>query len=479
MGHLNGSKRMDKNLLVYFLESWKDKEGNVNSTSDILAWIERLNRETIVDIREISIDESSFWFYDDYNGEILNRKRSFFSVKGLRYFDNDCFLGEQPIIIQPEIGYLGIIVKIIDGRLNFLMQAKIEPGNVNCVQISPTIQATKSNFTRTHGGKLPKYFSYFENAGEYRVIYDQIQSEQSARFLKKRNRNMIMLVDEEIEVLPNFKWMTLGQIKKLMEIDNLVNMDTRTVLSGIPFLNMCLTGAEKKEVRKIIGNDAFYLSLLESNPIDGVVDIFQAINNYKMFHDVTIAEVPLNQLVDWRVDKYGVFCKKDANFEVRYYAIEIEGREVQKWEQPLFKAVGSATFGLVYCIERGKMQFLVSIKPEIGAFDKIEIAPTIQVEAVGDVSENNSVEELFFERVRKKQGIHLDVMLSEEGGRFFHEQNRNLIVEIEKDAFGELPEYYFWVDFSTLNYLVQVNNCLNIQLRNLLSLLDFVEEEKL
>ena len=31
---------------------------------------------------------------------------------------------------------------------------------------------------------------------------------------------------------------------------------------------------------------------------------------------------------------------------------------------------------------------------------------------------------------------------------------------------------YFWVDYKTLNTLVQVNNCLNIQLRNLLSLLE-------
>ena len=464
---------MNKNLLIHFFKSWKDKEGNVNKTADILEWIERLNRETVVDIREINIDESTFWFYDDYNGEVLNRKRSFFSVKGLRYFDNDEFLGEQPIIVQPEIGYLGIIGKMIDGKLNFLMQAKIEPGNVNCVQISPTIQATKSNFTRSHGGNLPSYFSYFENARDYQVIYDQVQSEQSARFLKKRNRNMIMLVEEDIEVLPNFKWMTLGQIKALMEIDNLVNMDTRTVLSGIPFLNTELSDADKQELRQVIENDEIYLSLFETNPIESVVDIYQSMNDYKMFHDITVAEVPLNQLVDWKVDKRGVYCKKEADFEVRYYQIEIEGREVRKWDQPLFKAVGSATFGLIYRVENGRMKFLVSIKPEIGSFDKIEIAPTIQVESTESRNARNEVEKLFYDHLSMKEGIKLDVILSEEGGRFYHEQNRNVIMEVPNDAIEKLPEGYFWADYSALNYLVQVNNCLNIQLRNLLSLLDF------
>ena len=62
-------------------------------------------------------------------------------------------------------------------------------------------------------------------------------------------------------------------------------------------------------------------------------------------------------------------------------------------------------------------------------------------------------------------------MLSEEGGRFYHEQNRNVIVEIDEDDLTEVPEDYTWVDFSALNFSVQINNCLNIQLRNLMSLL--------
>ena len=47
-----------------------------------------------------------------------------------------------------------------------------------------------------------------------------------------------------------------------------------------------------------------------------------------------------------------------------------------------------------------------------------------------------------------------------------------VVVPIEKEETGVLPEGYFWVDYATLNRMVQINNCLNIQLRNLLSLLD-------
>lgn len=114
---------------------------------------------------------------------------------------DDEIVAEQPIIIQDEIGFLGIIAKEIKGILHFLMQAKIEPGNVNGVQVSPTIQATRSNFTCVHGGQMPLYFDWFKEAQKYGVVlYDQIQSEQGSRFAGKRNRNIILLTSQDVPV---------------------------------------------------------------------------------------------------------------------------------------------------------------------------------------------------------------------------------------------------------------------------------------
>ena len=412
------------------------------------------------------------WFYDDYNGEILNRKRSFFSINGMRYFVNGDFKGEQPIIIQPEIGYLGIICKEINGVLNFLMQAKIEPGNVNCVQISPTIQATKSNFTRAHGGKLPAYFDYFENSSKYNVLYDQIQSEQAGRFYKKRNRNMIMVIEEDIEVLPNFAWMTLGQIKCLMKIDNLVNMDTRTVLSGLPYVTRNYTAENISEYEKFFNDKTLYASIFKTMPADTIPILFHKINDYKMFQDVVVTKVPLNQLVDWKIDDYGIVCKKNADFMVRYYDIEISGREVRNWMQPLFKAIGMATFGLITKRENGIRKFLVKIKPEIGSFDRVEIGPSVQWEPTHYIYDDNEVDTIFRKAIETSKGVLNNVILSEEGGRFYHEQNHNYIIEIKPEELIDLPNEYIWTDYSALNYLIQFNNCLNIQLRNLIALLD-------
>jgi oxidase EvaA len=457
-----------------FLESWANTDGNVNTTEDILDWIRRLNEETYVRITETEIQDGSFWFFDSSSGEILNQKRSFFSIKGMRWSIDNKFMGEQPVIVQPEIGYLGIICKVIDGVLNFLMQAKIEPGNVNSVQLSPTIQATKSNFTRVHGGASPAYFEYFKNSTRHHVIYDQIQSEQAARFYKKRNRNMIMLLDEDIEVLKNFKWMTLGQIKELMRVDNLVNMDTRTVLSGIPLISIqceCREDVVGESSKSLFQDEQLFDSLYRESPLTELPGIYQKINNFKMFHDVETSLIPLNQLSDWRVNDHGVTCNEQADFEVRYYNINISGREVQEWTQPLFKAMGMATFGLITRQSSKGRQFLVKLRPEIGTFDKVELGPTIQQEYSHNAI-TDEVESIFRKHIAEDRGLLKSVVLSEEGGRFYHEQNHNYIVEIDSDELKDIPEEYLWVSLGVLNYLVQINNCLNIQLRNLISLID-------
>jgi len=458
-----------KRMLPYIVESWTNTEGNINTLSTILQWIDDINEITKMNVNECNINDSGFWFYDNYNGEVRNIKHSFFSIKGMRFFLNNSFMSEQPIIIQPEIGYLGIICKIIDGTLNFLMQAKIEPGNINGVQISPTIQATKSNFTRMHGGRLPTYFSYFENANKYHIIYDQIQSEQASRFYKKRNRNMIICIDEDIEVHPNFMWMTLGQIKKIMETDNLINMDTRTVISGIPLIKEKISDEEILEVEHLFSDYALFNSIFNSDQSKSLYEIYYSINNYKMFQDIHVTDVPLNQLVDWTVNDYGITCSKNANFLVRYYNIEISGREVYKWIQPMFKATASATIGLITKRKNNSLDFLVRAKREVGNFDHLELGPSIQWEPTHITANDDEVESYFRKQLHNKNYIKTDVILSEEGGRFYHEVNRNLIMEIPENVLENIPKDYFWVSYGTLNYLIQINNCLNIQLRNLLA----------
>lgn len=454
-------------ILIDLILSWANTKDAVHETKDLFAWLETLNSSTNVSIEKTSLSKSNFWFYENELGIIRNKDNSFFSIRGIKQGDN-----EQPIIVQDEIGYLGIICKEINGLLHFLMQAKIEPGNLNKVQISPTIQATKSNFMQRHGGKKPAYIDYFINSSRYMVIVDQIQSEQSSRFYKKRNRNIIIKIDEEIEVLDTHRWMTLGQIKKLMRHDNIINMDTRTVISCIPFSFYQLDELQRSRVEAYFNNKELFNSIFPCKNESSIVQIYSYINNYKMFNYLPTSFIPLRQLKGWTMDDNGIYYNSNNGFEVIYCDIQIEGREVVQWMQPLIKARNIATFGLFICIKNEAMNFLVKATAEIGCFDTIELGPTMQTKDMQSSSVEDSIGNLFMQKYKNREGILNEVFLSEEGGRFYHEQNLNIIIKLNDDELLELPDGYFWLDYKSLNQLVQVNNCLNIQLRNLLSLLE-------
>lgn len=466
-------------LVDAFWRSWVAEEG-VHGFDELLGWILERNEATPVDIRRIALDECRPWHYDEGSGRITNESGSFFQISGLRKYERDVRTGErrlvaeQPVLLQDEIGYLGIICREFDGVMHLLMQAKIEPGNVNKVQISPTIQATRSNFLQLHGGRRPAYLDYFLEASSHAVVVDQIQSEQSARFLGKRNRNVVLLVEDDVEVLPTHRWMTLGQVKRLMRHDNLVNMDTRTVLSCLPW---SFWGRPDEALVDAMGDG--FRPIAES--VLAPFDMAQfnaactAMNDYKMSDASEIELVPLGGLSGWEMRPDEVRCKDPYPFRVIFCDIAIEGREVRRWSQPLFEARGRALFGLLSCEFDGVERFLVGLHPEIGCFDRVELGPTVQREA-GIAGEPDVVGRAFLDLLDAGEGIDTDVVLSEEGGRFFCEENRNVVLRLDACPAmlvpDVLPKGYLWLDYATLNLLVRSNNVLNIQLRNLLSLLD-------
>lgn len=458
--------------IVQIFESWNITESPLYSMDDLLNWIQNRNKEIYVNIRQMPLSSMESWSYDENEGCIKHKSDGFFKIVGIAEYEKDKLIAEQPIILQPEIGYLGILGKVIDGILYFLMQAKIEPGNVNKVQISPTLQATKSNYMRVHGGDAPRYLEYFVNKQEHEIIVDQIQSEQSARFYGKRNRNMIIIVDSNVSVPidENYRWMTLGQIKALMNYDNIVNMDTRTVISCIPFSLKDYKYKELTHIRSLFKDREFFDSMFMGNYENRINAVYHYINDLKMNGDSKTKFVKLSELNKWNF-KDNSFTDNKSDFDVIFCDIEINGREVSKWNQPLLRAKRKLIFGLFVTKTSGRTEFLVHCMSEIGCFDKVELGPTIQGHL--DTLENKDVvQKLFYDKYKSKAGIIFSKLFSEEGGRFYHEQNRNIMIEISKNEISSLPDGYFWLDYMTLNLLIQFNNCLNIQLRNLLSILN-------
>ena len=142
-----------KNLL--FLKSSFARKGVIENTEDVLEWLKEQNAKVNVNIKRTAFSQLDQWGKYEACSCIKHSSGKFFSIDGIEVNTNwgNITSWHQPIINQPEVGYLGIIVKEFDGVLHFLMQAKIEPGNINYVQLSPTLQATRSNYLQVHKGK--------------------------------------------------------------------------------------------------------------------------------------------------------------------------------------------------------------------------------------------------------------------------------------------------------------------------------------
>ena len=222
-----------------FFFSSLSRDNPFQSLAEFRLGMEELKKTGIFNVEQIPLHQLDQWHFTVGRNCLEHASGKFFKIEGLRIKTNFGTLPDwdQPIINQPEIGILGILTKVIQGTRYFLMQLKMEPGNINKIQLSPTVQATKSNFSRVHQGKLPPYLGYFNGSSPSGILIDQLQSEQGARFLEKRNRNMVVEVKEDIPVCENFCWLTLGEIKHLLSMDNLVNMDCRSVLSTIPLID--------------------------------------------------------------------------------------------------------------------------------------------------------------------------------------------------------------------------------------------------
>lgn len=199
---------------------------------EIRKWLERQLSEADFSVNEISLGDSASWKYE--NGLLRHKSGLFFQIIGLQWNELGGACLEQPFINQREIGTLAFFVRSNNGRKQLLVQGKIEPGNIGVIQLAPSYQATKSNSSRVHGGAFPP-LTELMNSDKMAILYDKQQSEQGTRFLYKRNRNAIGLVNEDFSVPQSHMWVDSETIFDMMNQDYLVNTDARSVLICSPW----------------------------------------------------------------------------------------------------------------------------------------------------------------------------------------------------------------------------------------------------
>ncbi|WP_246074477.1 NDP-hexose 2,3-dehydratase family protein [Nonomuraea terrae] len=430
------------------------------------AWLAERRRENTLRVRRVPLDTLREWRTDPETGDLRHRSGRFFTVEGIRIRDSSLEFDawDQPLVVQPEYGVLGLLLKEVDGRLHGLFQAKVEPGNAGGTQLAPTVQATRSNYTRVHGGLPVPYLDRFLGTTRRRrgrILFDSLQSEQASWFLAKRNRNMAVLLapGDDVPVLPGHHWVPLDDLGPLLRRDDLVGMDARSVLSGLVAARLP-SGPERPH-----HDDRELLSwFTEAKAGDATVR----------------RRIPLREVRDWVRTPESIHHCEHRHFAVIGVDVEATGREVERWSQPMLAPTGTGVVALLSRRVDGTRHYLVQARSEAGCLDAVEMAPTVQCQPGSYAGLPANRRPAFLGEVLSAppERILLDTVQSEEGGRFYHARNRYLIVDVGEDFPLDVPDRFAWVTARQLTTLVCYANHLNVQVRTLLTLLGFAAADE-
>ncbi len=470
-----------------FLVSSLTEHNRANSTEEVVEWLEATSRESHFDVEPVALDEMRGWRLDPETGDLGHESGGFFRIRGLEVEIDDgrprCF--SQPIIDQPEVGVLGFLVQAIDGVLHFLTQAKVEPGNLDSFLLTPTVTATRSNFMRVHGGKPIPYIEHFLDAARDRVLVDQLQSEQCARFFRKRNRNMVVRVpdDADIELRPGFRWLTLGQLRRLARRENTVNMTARSVIAAIPFDVGSRPGvADRSTVEACLGDSSAVpydfdvgsesRRILSAQP--GAPSAFDDAALHRRFASQRFARIlkaefaPLARLEDWSLRDGAIVHSSGGHFSVLGLRIAAESREVASWDQPVVRHPRTGEVALAGREIGGVLHWLVQLKTECGSRDHLDLAPTVQ--CLPGTDDPTALG--WLERIETEYRMEHDVVQLEEGARFHRMENRNRIVLADPvDRPADVGEAHVWMTLHQLKRWLATTHAVNVEARSVLSML--------
>ena len=417
--------------------------GPLTGTS-LTDWLDGRRRSCDMAIRQIPWDESREWIVEPKR--IRHVSDAFFSIVGRGAAGVSDV--NQPLIDQPEVGILGMLVRRDNGTPHLLVQAKAEPGNIGFVQAAPTVQATESNYLRRHHGRATALLEHFRDAPKARVLSDSLQSEQGTRFLDKYNRNMVVAVDgESIDEFAALRWAPFTEILPLLLQDFQINTDARSVLASGPWRQFALSGVPFGRWR---GKGGLGEALLLSYEMRFGAALAHL---ERLRHDQARSTIALglDELTDWEMTDTALRSTRDAGFELRAYMVTSTEREVDAWDQPFVVSTKEQRIALLCQEWDGLLHFAFRGRPEIGFRNVVQFGPTY----LNDETPTDAV-------------ALLSMRQSDEGGRFFRDVSRYEVVQSGDEAGSD---DIAWMTLGEIEANVRRPGVFNNEARSLISML--------
>ena len=465
-----------KKTIHTFLESYTCK----SNEKKLLLKLKKMRESIQFDVSRIKFSDMEKWSKQKDTGDLVHESGKFFSIKCGRAQDIDTGKTRfQPIIDQPEQGILGIISRYAKGRLEILLQMKVEPGNVDVVQLSPTVQATKSNYTRVHkGSSIPYLWEFKENHdGLTNIVSKAFQSEHGYKFYKKANDNMHVHNNDTEIIDDRFEWFTLSDIRTLLSNPCCINMDTRSVLATMDFIGETLKASDidfdKFGTMTSLEKDLIISSVSDESALWKMSEIKTWITNHKKNKRITQKLLPLKKLPkDWKKTSASISNSKIKDFEVIAIKSSIDSREVSSWCQPIVKDNAPKVYAFILKKINNIFHVYIQAIEEDFSWDGPELGPSI--------TQYDNDKDGWIPELEKEMTVIYDSYQPEEGGRFMQQKNRYMMFINDDNSGFELETFQqgtgVWMTLHQLKRMCKFPCVVNIEARTLLTIASYYSE---
>ena len=205
----------------------------------VLSWLTQLKCQVEVNARLLPLNEVAGWGLT--NDVVKHESGAFFSVVGVEVTASNREVAGwcQPLIYSVDGGIIGLASQVREGVLHFLIQGRVEPGLIDIIELAPTVQCTPVNYLNGTHSPLPAFVVMFQHESQVQVRFDSTLSDEGGRFYHSQQRHLVIELDAglNVELPPNYCWMTLRQIQECAQFSNLVNIELRSILACLSLVD--------------------------------------------------------------------------------------------------------------------------------------------------------------------------------------------------------------------------------------------------
>jgi dTDP-4-dehydro-6-deoxy-alpha-D-glucopyranose 2,3-dehydratase len=426
-------------------------------TQTIQHWLQDAHEHSQIRVEPIRFEECEHWSLRE--GAMIHDTGGFFALRGLRIESASPRLNGfvAPMIDQPQPGWLAFLVRQGPSGLEWLLQAKTEPGNVYPTQIAPSIQATPSNYNRLHGGAPTLFLEHIHKNALYLSL--GAHSEQGSKFLWKFNKNAVIALPTDMSVEapePFFRWCSSHIMRELLGQSNCLNTDARSAIATAPWVSLAehgeLFGADvlKASYAKPCGEPVKARLSERVTPVVGRAGLHWVFD-------------PLDSLEGWDFTPDGIINAETGAPALTYARIDVQGREVSHWCQPFLTHAGEPDHVLLMRIEDGVAQFFIRSHQEPGFGLRREFSPSFQ--------DGQADRDKVRHWMKTDSAVLAEVSQSDEGGRFMQARARYRIVLVGDTPPPRSHPTGMWVPLSVLEHAMRTPGRCTNELRTLGSLI--------